>query len=210
MPGFDRDELERAAGLHRDPLRAAGAAAPGDERDDGEQRDSVAEMLALAAAAAAALALVPTPIGVGTRYHPPPAVHGTCVARPLRVASRVHVELFANRRVVIIPAAIGLGGARFRFGRVTTARCRARLWTTDPSGVVSFEVGATLGDLFAVWGQPLGPALLASFRGAVRLYRNGVLSRGDPRRVDLRGGDELVLEIRGYVAPHRSYRFPPH
>jgi hypothetical protein len=163
-------------------------------------------MLALAAA----LALVPTPIGVGPRYHPRPAVHGRCVAGSLRGAPRVHVELFANRRVVIVPAAIGLRGARFRFGRVTAARCRAPLWTTDPSGVVAFERGAMLGDLFAVWGEPFGSGRLVSFRGAVRLYRNGVLRRGDPRRVVLRDGDELVLEIRGYVPPHRSYRFPPH
>jgi hypothetical protein len=120
------------------------------------------------------------------------------------------VELFANRRVVIVPAAIGLRGARFSFARVTSARCRAQLWTTDPSGVVAFEPGSTLGDLFTVWGQALGLARLASFAGDVRLYRNGVLRRGDPRRLVLRDRDELVLEIRGYVPPHRSYRFPPH
>jgi hypothetical protein len=163
-------------------------------------------MLALAAA----LVLVPTPIGVGPRYHPPAAAHGRCISEPLNATPRVHVELFANRRVVIVPAAIGLRGARFRFGRVTSARCRARLWTTDPSGVVAFERGATLGDLFTVWGQAFGPARLASFTGDVRLYRNGVLRRGDPRGVVLRDRDELVLEIRGYVPPHRSYRFPPH
>jgi hypothetical protein len=44
----------------------------------------------------------------------------------------------------------------------------------------------------------------------VHLYRNGVLRRGDPRSLVLHTGDELVLEIRGYVPPHRSYRFPPH
>jgi hypothetical protein len=193
-------------GLHGDPLRTAGAAAPREERRDADERDSVAEMLALAAA----LALVPTPIGVGPRYHPPAAIHGTCVPGPLNAAPRVHAELFANRRVVIVPAAIGLRAARFRFGRVTSARCRARLWTTDPSGVVAFDPGSTLGDLFTVWGQALGPARLASFTGDVRLYRNGELLRGDPRRIVLRDGDELVLEIRGYVPPHQSYRFPPH
>jgi hypothetical protein len=44
----------------------------------------------------------------------------------------------------------------------------------------------------------------------VRVYRNGVRVRSDPRRVVLRDGDELVLEVGGYVPPHRSYRFPHH
>lgn len=157
----------------------------------------------------AVLALVPTPIGAGPRYHPPPAVHAPCAAGSLRGGARVHVELFANGRVVILPAAIGLRGARYDVGRVTGARCRARLWTTDPSGVVSFAGRARLGDLFAVWGEALGVTRLAGFRGAVSLFRNGVPVRGDPRAVALRDGDELVLEVGGFVPPHRSYRFPP-
>jgi hypothetical protein len=154
-------------------------------------------------------ALVPTPVGVGPRYRPPPGVPASCTPGLLHGAHRVHVELFANRRVVIVPTAIGLGGARLALGRVTRARCRARLWTTDPSGVVDFDGAATLGDAFAVWGQPLGPQRLASFRGAVSVFRNGVRVRGDPRRLVLRDGDELVLEVGGFVPPHRSYRFPP-
>jgi hypothetical protein len=137
-------------------------------------------------------------------------VHGPCVPGALRDAARVHVELFANKRVVIVPAAIGLGRPRFRFGRVVGARCRARLWTTDPSGVVSFVGPARLGELFFVWGQALGPARLVSFHGSVSFFRNGVRLRGDPRSVVLRDRDELVLEVGGYVPPHRSYRFPPH
>jgi hypothetical protein len=154
-------------------------------------------------------ALVPTPIGVGPRYHPPPGVHAACLPGALTGAPRVHLELFADRRVVIVPAAIGLRGARFDLGRVTAARCRARVWTTDPTGVVGFAGAGTLGDVFAVWGQALGPARLASFDGAVSVFRNGHRVRGDPRRLPLRDGDELVLEVGGFVQPHRSYRFPP-
>jgi hypothetical protein len=153
-------------------------------------------------------ALVPTPIGVGPRYQPPAGVHGACAPGALGGAPRVHLELFANKRVVIVPTAIGLRGARFSLGRVTGARCRARVWTTEPTGVVSFSGGATLADVFAVWGEPFGPARLASFRGAVSLFRNGVRVPGAPGRFALRNGDELVLEVGGFVPPHRSYRFP--
>lgn len=155
------------------------------------------------------LALVPTPIGVGPRYQPPPGLHAACEPGSLRGAARVHVELFANGRVVIVPAGVGLRGARFDVGRATSARCRARLWTTDPSGVVSYTPAARLGDLFTVWGEPFGPKRLLSFHGVVSLFRNGLPVKGDPGRLALRDGDELVLEVGGFVRPHRTYRFPP-
>jgi len=146
------------------------------------------------------LALVPTPIGVGPRYQPPPAIHAPCANAPLGVGKRIHLELFANRFVVIVPARIGVLGARFR----------ARLWTTEPTGVIRYTGRATLGDLFTVWGRRLSATRLLSFAGTVRVYRNGVRMRVDPRRVPLVAGDELVLEVGGYVPPHRRYLFPPH
>jgi hypothetical protein len=144
------------------------------------------------------LALVPTPIGPGPAYRPRPAIHGSCRVAPLRTGDRVHVELFARRFAVVIPARIGVRGGR----------CRAHVWTVDPTGVVYRDRPATLGALFQVWGEPLGPDRLLGFRGAVRLYRNGIRVRGDPRGLVLRDRDELVLEVGGYVPPHRSYRFP--
>ena len=157
---------------------------------------------------AVAAALLPIPIGVGPRYHPAPGAHGACLSAPLEAGRRVHVELFAAGRVVIVPAAIGLRGARLRRGRVTAARCRVRIWTTDPTGVVRLAGATTLRDLFRVWGRSLRPERLLSFHGRVRLYRNAVRVAGDPRRLVLRDRDELVLEVGPYVPPHRSYRFP--
>jgi hypothetical protein len=162
-----------------------------------------------AVALAAVALLVPTPIGAGLRFHPAPAARGACAPGALRGGGRVHVELFAAGRVVIVPAGIGVRGGRRRFGRITTARCRGAVWTTDPSGVVYFEGARTLGSVFAAWGRRLRPERLLSFRGRVRLYRNGVALGGDPRRMRLRDGDQLVLQVGPYIPPHRSYRFPP-
>jgi hypothetical protein len=156
-----------------------------------------------------AAAVLPIPIGVGPRFHPAPGVHGACVAASLAAGSRVHLELFAARRVVIVPAGIGLRGRKVRFGRVVAARCRARVWTTDPTGVVRFTGSATLGDVFDVWGRTLQSEQLLSFHGRVRLYRNGARALRDVRGERLRDGDELVLEVGPYVPPHRSFRFPP-
>ena len=156
------------------------------------------------------LAPVPTPIGVGPRYHPRPAVHAPCAPRSLRAGARAHIELFANGRVVIVPAAIGVGGARFELGRVRSARCRARVWTVEPTGVVQFEGRTTLRTLFGVWGMELARDRLLSFAGAVRVYVGGVRRRGDPRALVLHDGDEVVLEVGPYIPPHVSYRFPSH
>jgi hypothetical protein len=130
---------------------------------------------------------VPTPIGVGPRYHPPP-VHARCEHAPTQ---RLHLELFANNRVIVIPADIGC-------------------WTSDPTGVVHFAGRRTLGDFFRAWRQRLAPTRLLSFGGAVRVYRNGRRVRVDPRAVALRDGDEVVLEVGPYVPPHRFYLFPRH
>ena len=61
-----------------------------------------------------------------------------------------------------------------------------------------------------MWGTRLAPSRLLSFAGAVRVYVNGVRSRGDPRTLVLRDRDEIVLEVGPYIPPHRAYRFPPH
>jgi hypothetical protein len=128
---------------------------------------------------------IPTPIGVGPRYHPP-AVHARC---DHAATQRVHLELFANNRVILIPAGIGC-------------------WTRDPTGVVRFRKPSTLGTFFRAWRQRLAPTRLLSFGGAVRAYRNGRRVLGDPRALPLRDGDELVLEVGPYIPPHRSYLFP--
>jgi len=131
---------------------------------------------------------IPTPIGVGPRWHPP-ALHAAC---PQRLPpARVHLELFADRRVALIPPGIGC-------------------WTDDPTGVVHVRGRQTLGEFFRAWGQRLGPRRLLSFSGPVRAFRNGRRVTGDPRAIALRDGDELVLEVGGYIRPHVSYLFPRH
>jgi hypothetical protein len=101
----------------------------------------------------------------------------------------MHLELFANNRVVLVPAGIGC-------------------WTRDPTGVVHFRERSTLGTFFRAWRQRLSPTRLLSFAGPVRVYRNGRRVPGDPRAVLLRDADEVVIEVGPYVPPHRSYLFP--
>ena len=133
-----------------------------------------------------------------------------CVARP--AVDAVHLEIFVNRRVLIMPAGIGLRPPLRQAGiaRLAGGRCAYPLHTLDPTGTVFVERSRprVLGDFFTIWGQRLAPRQLLSFRGRVRAFRNGREWRGDPRTMPLKRHDEIVLEVGGYVPPHAFYLFP--
>jgi hypothetical protein len=123
-----------------------------------------------------------------------------------------HVEVFARGRVLILPPGIGVARPRHTVGAaVTGGRCSYAVRTTDPTGVVRYlpARGLRLGDLFAVWGQPLGRRRVCGFRSerSVRVYVGGRLVAGPPEAVPLRRHAEIVVEIGRYVPPHRFYVF---
>jgi hypothetical protein len=184
---------------------------------------SVVVLCGLAARSAdAGPPLVPTPIGVTREYRLPAsgpavrsarAVGGLTCSRTSPARFRVHVELFARKLVLIVPAGIGVAPPVARDGAyIVGGRCLYPLRTREPTGVVEVASAQTarLGDLFRVWGQPLGPHRIAGFRSArpVLVFVNGRRLAADPRTVPLRRHDEIVLEIGGYIPPHRSYLFP--
>jgi hypothetical protein len=163
--------------------------------------------------AAAALVLLPSvhpwPIGSGPRYRPPARTAAVAAARavgglrcgPAGAAFRIHVELFANRKVVVVPAGIGVSGA-----------CVYPVRTTSPGGVFEVARGARLhlADIFRVWGQPLAARRLAGFSSAlpVRAYVGGRLVRGPIGRIPLTPHAEIVLELGAYLVPHSFFLFP--
>ena len=178
-------------------------------------------LLAVAPLALASTVPIPTPIGVGVRYHPGPTSRAVAAARPvagLRCSTGdanrfgVHLELFANDRVVIVPAGIGIAPPLRRSeAYVLGGRCSYPARTREPTGVVEVETGSrlTLGHLFAIWGQPLSPTRLAGFRtsGRVRAYVGGRRWRGRLGHIPLRRHAEIVLELGLFVPPHVTYRF---
>ncbi len=149
----------------------------------------------------------PWPIGPGPRYQPPARTLDGAPVGPLacardRAVFPAHVEVFVNRRVVIVPAGIG-----------RTRACDYPLRTRLPIGVVEVARGtrATVGDLFRLWGQPLTHHRVASFRSttAVRAYVAGKRVRGDAAGVRLTPRAQIVIELGAFVPPHRSFLFPP-
>jgi len=176
---------------------------------------------AVALAGIGLVAPIPTPIGRGPRYHPGAGSPATAAARPvdgLRCTRGsgerfgIHLELFANRRVVIVPAGIGIAPPVRRDGAyVVGGRCSYPIRTREPTGVFELHAGRslTLGQLFAVWGRTLAPSGLLSFRGRVSAFVAGRRWLGDPRRIPLPRHAQIVVEVGGYVPPHASFLFRP-
>jgi hypothetical protein len=124
----------------------------------------------------------------------------------------IHLELYAHRLVIPVPAGIGIAPPQRRRGvYVLGGRCSYPIRTLEPTGVVVVDHGSprTLRELSAVWGQPIARDRLAGFRGRVLAFLGGRRWRGDPARIPLHRHAEIVLEIDGYVPPHPAYRFPP-
>jgi hypothetical protein len=153
--------------------------------------------------------IITRPIGAGPPFRLPPL--GTAAAtgapigglrcRPGRSAGPIvaHLEIFARRDTLVIPAGIGM----------LPGRCGYPLRTLTQTGlIVADRRGLTLGDLFAVWGQPLRKRRLAGFSGPILAFIDGRRVRGDVRRIPIRHHAEIVVEVSGYVPPHAHYVFP--
>jgi hypothetical protein len=161
--------------------------------------------------------VIPVPIGAGPEYQPAPRwpLAGSArfggIGGGVQSRLRVHVELFADRRVVVVPGGIGVSGGRTTlYGFITDALWHAPAWTLEPGGVIHLaRSGIRLGELFAIWGQPLGSDRLLSFRGAVHVYVNGEEEHADAARIVLRDHDEIVLRVGDYLPPHTSFTFRP-
>jgi hypothetical protein len=167
----------------------------------------------------------PVPVfGHGRRYHPPPSGRRVSAGQPVgRLRCRraspkrygAHLEVFANRRDLVIPAGIGVAPPRVRDGAyVKGGRCSYPLRTLEPTGLIEIDEGVhpTLGELFDLWGQRLSGNRLLSFRAVpgqpVSAFVDGNRWRGSPRLIPLERHAAIVLEVGGYFPPTRRYFFP--
>jgi hypothetical protein len=97
-------------------------------------------------------------------------------------------------------------------GFVVGGRCFYWLHTHDATGIIHIESPVqktfTLGDFFAIWGEPLSRTDVAGKRGPVTVYVDGRLSGGDPAAIPLTEHREITLEIGAPLVKPPRYTFP--
>ena len=113
----------------------------------------------------------------------------------------VHLEIWLDGKRVVVPAGIGVGKpwGTDQTGFITTGSCFAWIHTHDTTGVVhvftQVAKSDTLGQVFSVWGRPLGDRSALGYSGALAVLVNGRPVAGDPRSVPLKNFDNIVLEL---------------
>ncbi len=125
-----------------------------------------------------------------------------CLSQDLPVHHiHVHLQIMLAGLPVTVPAGIGVGRpwGMEPDGFIATGSCFSWLHTHDTTGVVHIvtpeEESFTLGQLFEVWGQSLGPDSALGYRGMVAVFVNGERFSGNPRAVRLVNLDNIVLEL---------------
>jgi hypothetical protein len=122
-----------------------------------------------------------------------------------------HVALFVNGKQIEIPKYIGLTPG-------ANGGCLYWLHTHNPDGIIHVEAPQlqspkggpyTLGMLFDIWGQPLNPTQIATYKGPVTAYVNGAKYDGELRDIPLLSHQNITLEIGAPLVPAPHYLFPP-
>ena len=141
----------------------------------------------------------PQLFGHGPRYFPKPsganvrhaqAIKGMTCMRGEVPRYLAHLEIFIDRRVVLLPKGIG----------VSPRGCSYPLRTRQPTGIIEVAGAGTLGDLYAIWGRPLPPG--------ARVYVGTRRLRGNARDVPLDPHSAITVETGRQVPPHANFVFP--
>jgi hypothetical protein len=101
---------------------------------------------------------------------------------------------------VVSPVASGTGNETL----YSASTCYYWLHVHAQDGVIHVESPTTatytLGQFFAIWGEPLTSTQVASASGSVTAYVNGVRYTGDPSAITLRSHEDIQIDV-GTPAP---------
>jgi hypothetical protein len=127
-----------------------------------------------------------------------------------------HLTVFVNGAARQIPAGIGIPGAQAENTPagplIATGTCFYWLHTHAADGIVHIESPVhrsfTLGNLFNIWGQPLGQDQVGPARGPVTALYNGRVYLGDPRDIPLQAHAQIQLDVGKPLISPASITFP--
>lgn len=130
-----------------------------------------------------------------------------CQAEQGPYHEHVHLSLVRAGTAVRLPRTIGQGPSGCLYW--------VHMHTGDPAGIIHIEaprrIVPTLGQLFAVWGQPLSRRQVWRFRvprgQALHVYVNRRPYPGDPRLIALRPYTAISLQIGSPFGRPRRYVF---
>jgi hypothetical protein len=110
-----------------------------------------------------------------------------------------HLTIIANGVQRAIPLAVGVPGAEVISNFVVDGRCFYWLHTHDATGIVHVEAPVstafTLGEFFAVWGEPLTRTNVGGFEGAVVAYVDSTRYDGDLSSLAFKERQQITLII---------------
>ncbi|MDA8267523.1 MAG: hypothetical protein M0Z63_01240 [Actinomycetota bacterium] len=128
-----------------------------------------------------------------------------------------HLTIFVNGRARQIPAGIGIAPPRTAQQTpegpfVSGGSCLYWLHTHAADGIVHIESPVrrafTLGDFFAIWGQPLGPDQVGPATGTVTAYVNGTVHLGNPAAIALGAHVQIQLDVGSPLVAPETIHFP--
>jgi hypothetical protein len=146
-------------------------------------------------------------------------INGIACERDERLAFHIHahVAIYANGDLQTVPYGIGIGkpwqvlqSTQGPF--VLAGSCFYCLHTHTADGIIHVESPVqrsfTLGDFFAIWGQPLSRNQVANAVGPMIVYVDGERWSGDPNTIPLQAHELIQLDV-GDDTPPQPFTFPP-
>jgi hypothetical protein len=127
-----------------------------------------------------------------------------------------HLTVFVNGAARQVPAAIGIkepvAQSTSAGPFIAQGTCFYWLHTHAADGIVHIESPVhrqyTLGNLFDIWGQPLGPDRVGPATGHVVALYNGRVFQGNPRDIPLTAHAQIQLEVGRPLTGPEQITFP--
>jgi hypothetical protein len=121
------------------------------------------------------------------------------------------LSIFLNGQQLRVPSGIGIGGSG-----APAPGCLYAVHTHDAIGILHVEnptpARFTLGQFFALWGQPLSSTNVAGITGLPVVIwlddgRTVTQYTGDPREIELAGGRGITVQIGTPLSALPTYTY---